>query len=59
MEAVARLRQMDAVLGPVEQRLAQLLFEYSDARADRGLGAVETLRRPSEVARRGDLEKGP
>lgn len=45
----ARLGQLDAGPGPVEQPHPQFAFQVADALGQRGLGHVQAFRGPSEV----------
>src|SRR5690606_25235352 len=58
-ELLSCRRQLRAGLVANEQRLAELLLEHFDPRADRGLCQVEARRRVDEAACPDDLEKGP
>ena len=53
-ECASRVRQLDATLGPVEERDAELGFELSDLLTERRLGHAQTQCRPAEVQLLGD-----
>ena len=52
-EGPARFRQADPPPLPVEQRRAQLRFQFADLQRQGRLGDVEALRRAAEVERPG------
>jgi len=57
-QGAAGLGQDHAAAHSLEERGAELLLQHLDAPADRGLGAVQALRRAGEAAAAGDRDEG-